>query len=126
MFKHWPEAQSREKCQCTHDQDHADQKDGEKWRGYWEGAQRWRDIFLLGQISSHREHWDHHEKPAKQHSHCPRGVVPRSVTIQSPERRAVIARLRRERVQNLAKPVRTRIRDAGGSKTVNGGNSCKP
>ena len=61
-----------------------------------------------------RQDRDHHDKAAGEHGQRQGNIVGGRIPVESPESAAVVARRRRERVEDLAQPVRPRVVDVRG------------
>src|SRR6516162_8649727 len=111
MFKDRPQAERREKRECPQDQNHADKERREQRCCHRESAERWRNIFLLRQVSGDGEHGDDHQEPAREHGDRHGRVIPGGVHGQASEGRAVVAGAGGEGVQDFGHAVWTGIGD---------------
>src|SRR6202521_2178954 len=112
MFKYGSQTKRREKCERSHDHNHRYQQNAKQGRSHRERTRRGGDGLFLRQVACDGQHGNNHEEAPHQHRHCARRVVPKRVTVQSPECGAVVSRHGRERVEDLGQAVWTRIADA--------------
>ena len=102
----------REERETADDEDDADHKADEQAAMRGEGAGRRRHDLLGDKRAGHRHHRNDDEVATNQHVETAGRVVPKGVSGDAGEGRAVISGLRRVEVQSLAESVRARIRHA--------------
>src|SRR5579862_776396 len=100
------QAERREKCERTNDQDHGYEQEREQRRGDRERAAGFGHDLLARQISGHGQHRDHHEETAEEHVEGAADVVPGRVAVEPGERGAVVAGHRGVGVENLREAMR--------------------
>src|SRR5579862_373419 len=125
VFENRAEAESREKSKCADNQNHGDQQECKKRRGYRERTSRFGHDLLARKVASHGQNRDNHEEAPEQHVESSADVVPRCVSIQTGESRAVIAGLGRIGVENLREAVRAGIADGRGAERGHNRNASK-
>ena len=84
----------------------------EERRRHRECAERWRNQLLAAKAAGDGQRRNDHEEAAEQHRQAERRVVPLRVDADAAERRAVVRRRRRVRVEHLGQAVRARVEDA--------------
>src|SRR5580692_8169901 len=67
MLKNGTKTQSREKCERAHDQDGADEQNGEERPGHRKSAERRRSHFFSREIAGDRENGNHYKKSSQEH-----------------------------------------------------------
>src|SRR6266511_1261482 len=82
VLNNWSQAQYREKCQSSNNQNHTYQQCGEQWRGNRKSSERRRHCFLSCQATGNGQCGNDHQKATYQHRDADRGVVPKRVGIQ--------------------------------------------
>src|SRR6185437_784865 len=107
------ERQRREEGQTADDQDHADDEADEQAAGGRQRAGRGRDRLLAGQGSRQRHRRHDHEETADEHRTGQRQGVEEGIAGEAAERRAVVARGRREGIEHLGKTMRPGIGHRG-------------
>src|SRR5579872_6655586 len=107
------ERQHRQEAQRPQDDDHGHQPQHKLHRVGGQCPRARGHDFLRGQGSRDREHRDNLPEPPQPHHDRADVVVERGVAVHPRERAAVVVAHRRKRVENLAEPVRARVRYAG-------------
>src|SRR5579883_2277259 len=110
------EREHGEEAERAQDDDDGDQPQHEQHGVRRQRAGARRDDLLRSERSRDREHGDDLPEPPQPHHHGADVVVEGRVPVEAGERAAVVVAHRGERVQELAEPVRSRVRDAGPSR----------
>src|SRR5579871_2653887 len=100
--------------QCADDEDDRHQQGGKERSIGGKGAEPGRDHLLIEHRSGDSQDGNDHEKAPRQHGNRQRDVPPGSIGVQSREGGAVVARSRRERIDDLGQSVRSGVAERRG------------